>query len=236
VVAGGFPRSFTAASDAASRIWRREFIRSTVEHEPPQWSMNAAAAAIHRFWSMRVHFHGQTWNAAEPARSLGVNESTVRRYLDWLTQAYLVRQLQPWFANLGKRQVKAPKIYFRDSGLLHTLMGVHSQAELLHHPRLGASWEGFALEQVLRLARPDAAYFWATHTGAELDLLVLKHGKRVGVEFKHVDAPTLTPSMRIALADLELDALYVVYPGDRRYPLADRVEAVPLSQFVAVPP
>ncbi len=147
----------------------------------------------------------------------------------------MVRQLQPWHANIGKRQVKAPKIYFRDSGLLHTLMGVGSHADLLHHPRLGASWEGFALEQVLRLARPDAAHFWATHTGAELDLLMLKHGKRVGVEFKHVDAPSLTPSMRIAQADLELDALYVVYPGDRRYALADRVEAVPLPQFAAVP-
>jgi hypothetical protein len=147
----------------------------------------------------------------------------------------MVRQLQPWHANVGKRQVKAPKVYFRDSGLLHTLMGVRSQAELLHHPRLGASWEGYALEQVLRLARPDAAYFWATHTGAELDLLMFKHGKRVGVEFKHVDAPTLTRSMGIAFSDLALDALYVVYPGSRRYALADRMEAVPLQQFAAAP-
>jgi predicted AAA+ superfamily ATPase len=144
-----------------------------------------------------------------------------------------VRQLQPWHANVGKRQVKAPKVYFRDSGLLHTLMGVRSRADLLHHPRLGASWEGFALEQVLRLARPDQAWFWATHAGAELDLLMFKHGRRVGVEFKHADAPVLTPSMRIALADLALDALYVVYPGDRRYMLAEKVEAVPLGEFAS---
>jgi hypothetical protein len=144
-----------------------------------------------------------------------------------------VRQLQPWFENLGKRQVKSPKVYFRDSGLLHTLMGVRGAGDLLRHPRLGASWEGFALEQVLRVARPDEAYFWATHGGAELDLLMFKHGKRVGVEFEHSDAPTLTPSMRTALADLALDSLIVTYPGRRRYVLAPRVEVVPLSAFVS---
>jgi uncharacterized protein len=232
---GGYPLSYLATDDAQSLEWRQRFVDLYLQRDLPLLGINVAAPAMQRFWMMLTHYHGQVWNAAEPARSLGVNESTVRRYLDWLTQTYMVRQLQPWHANLGKRQVKAPKIYFRDSGLLHTLMGVRSQAELLHHPRLGASWEGFALEQVLRLARPDAAYFWATHTGAELDLLMLKYGKRVGVEFKHADAPTLTPSMRIALADLELDALYVVYPGDRRYALSDRVEAVPLPQFAAAP-
>jgi hypothetical protein len=161
-----------------------------------------------------------------------VSEPTVRRYLDWLTQGFMVRQLQPWHENLGKRQVKAPKIYFRDSGYLHALMGIRDAAGLTRHPRCGASWEGFALEQVLRLAQPDAAYFWATHQGAELDLLMFKYGKRVGVEFKHADAPGLTPSMRIAMSDLRLDALYVVYPGNRRYALADRIEAVPLEAFV----
>lgn len=174
---------------------------------------------------MLTHYHGQIWSAADPARSLGVNESTVRRYLDWLTQTYMVRQLPPWHENIGKRQVKAPKIHFRDSGLLHSLMGVRSEAELRVHPRSGAAWEGFALEQVLRLAQPDAAYFWATHTGAELDLLMFKYGKRV-------DAPSLTTSMRIAMHDLNLDALYVVYPGERRYTLADRIEAVALAHFV----
>lgn len=229
---GGFPRSFTAASDEASRIWRREFIRTTVERDLPQLGMNVAAPALYRFWSMLAHYHGQTWNAADPARSLGVNESTVRRYLDWLTQAYLVRQLQPWFANLGKRQVKAPKIYLRDSGLLHELLGIADPPALARHPKCGASWEGFALDQVLRIARPDEAYFWATHAGAELDLLMFKDGQRVGVEFKRNDAPQLTPSMRISLDDLALDALYVVYPGDRRYTLAPRVQAVPLASLL----
>jgi predicted AAA+ superfamily ATPase len=162
-----------------------------------------------------------------------VSEPTVRRYLDWLTQGLMVRQLQPWFENLAKRQVKAPKIYFRDTGYLHALLGIREASELIRHPRSGASWEGFALEQVLRLAQPNEAYFWATHQGAELDLLMFKHGKRVGVEFKRADAPGLTPSMRIALSDLKLDALYVVYPGERRYRLAEKAEAVPLAHFAA---
>ena len=232
---GGFPRSFTATDDEASRIWRREFIRTVVERDLPQLGMNVAAPALYRFWSMLAHYHGQTWNAADPARSLGVNESTVRRYLDWLTQAYLVRQLQPWFANLGKRQVKAPKIYLRDTGLLHELLGIADPAALARHPKCGASWEGFALDQVLRIAQPDEAYFWATHAGAELDLLMLKDGRRVGVEFKHSDAPHLTASMRIALQDLTLDRLYVVYPGDRQYSLAENVHAVPLSALLPQP-
>lgn len=232
---GGFPRSFTAASENDSRIWRREFMRTVVERDLPQLGLNVPAPALMRFWAMLAHYHGQTWNAADPARSLGVNESTVRRYLDWLTQAYLVRQLQPWFANLGKRQVKAPKIYLRDSGLLHELLGIADTAALERHPKCGASWEGFALEQVLRIAQPDQAYFWATHAGAELDLLMFKHGRRVGVEFKRTDAPKLTPSMRVAMLDLELDALYVVYPGERRYALAQGVEAVPLSAVLPPP-
>jgi hypothetical protein len=229
---GGFPRSFTASDDEASRIWRREFIRTVVERDLPQLGMNVPAPAIHRFWAMLAHFHGQIWNAADPARSLGTSEHTVRRYLDWLSQAYLVRQLQPWFANVGKRQVKAPKIYLRDTGMLHELLGIADPAALARHPRSGASWEGFALDQVLRLARPDAAYFWATHAGAELDLLMFKEGRRVGVEFKRSDAPALTPSMRIAMHDLSLDALYVVYPGSRRYGLSERIEAVPLPALL----
>ena len=229
---GGFPRSYMAADDAASRIWRREFIRTVVERDLPQLGIGAPAPAMHRFWSMLAHFHGQIWNAADPARSLGVNESTVRRYLDWLTQAFLVRQLQPWHANLGKRQVKAPKVYVRDSGLLHELLGIEDPAALMRHPRSGASWEGFAIDQVLRIARPDTAYFWATHGGAELDLLMFRNEQRIGVEFKRADAPMLTPSMRTAMTDLQLDALYVVYPGSRRYALAERVEAVPLGALV----
>lgn len=229
---GGFPRSYTAQSDDCSRAWRREFIRTTVERDLPQLGMNVPAPAIRRFWAMLAHLHGQVWNAADPARSLGVNESTVRRYLDWLTQACLVRQLQPWFADLGKRQVKAPKIYLRDTGLLHELLGITDPQALHMHPKSGASWEGFALDQVLRIARPDEAYFWATHAGAELDLLMFKDGRRVGVEFKRADAPTLTLSMRIAMQDLSLDALYVVYPGTRRYTLAPNVEALPLAALL----
>ena len=229
---GGFPPAFTAASDEDAGAWCRNTVSRFVESDLPQLGLNVAAPTMLRFWAMLAHVHGNVWNAADPARSLGVSEPTVRRYLDWLTQTFMVRQLQPWFENLSKRQVKSPKIYFRDSGLLHALMGIRSQGELLRHLRSGASWEGFALEQVLRITQPDDAYFWATHQGAELDLLMFKHGKRIGVEFKRVDAPTLTPSMRIALSDLRLDALYVVYAGKRRYKLADRVEAVPLDAFV----
>lgn len=231
---GGFPRSYTAASNADSRIWRREFIRTVVERDLPQLGMNVPAPALYRFWAMLAHWHGQVWNAAEPARSLGVSESTVRRYLDGLTQAYLVHQLQPWFSNTAKRQVKAPKTYLRDTGLLHELLGIDDPTALLQHPRCGASWEGFALDQVLRIAQPDEAYFWATHAGAELDLLMFKAGRRVGVEFKRADAPVLTKSMRIAGEDLALDALFVVYPGPRRYALAEGVEAVPLGELLPV--
>lgn len=183
---------------------------------------------------MLGHYHGQIWNAADPARSLGVSEPTVRRYLDWLTQACMVRQLRPWHENLGKRQAKAPKIYFRDTGLLHTLLGIRTEAELLTHPKSGASWEGFVLEQTLRITQPDQAFFWATHAGAELDLLMFKYGKRVGVEFKRADVPRVTPSMRIALVDLKLDALYVVYPGERRFALDERIEAIPAAALADI--
>ncbi len=225
---GGFPRSYLAASDADSMAWRTGAVSSHVEVDLPQFGVNIAAPAMLRFWRMLAHYHGQIWTAADPARSLGVSEPTVRRYLDTLTQTLMVRQLQPWHENLGKRQVKAPKIYFRDTGLLHALMGVTTLPDLLTHPRCGASWEGFALEQVLRLAKPDAAHFWATHQGAELDLLMLKGARRVGVEFKRADVPRITRSMRTAIDDLKLDALYVVYPGEQRFRLTEGVEAVPL--------
>lgn len=229
---GGYPLAFLAADDTAAEAWRSNAIRHLLESDLPQYGIKAPAPAMLRFWRMLAHCHGQVWNAADPARSLGLSETTVRRYLDHLTQTFMVRQLQPWFENLGKRQVKAPKLYFRDSGLLHSLMGVRSQDDLFVHPRSGASWEGFALEQVLRLAEPDEAYFWATHGGAELDLLLIRGRQRVGVEFKRADAPRLTPSMRIAQQDLKLDALYVVYPGTQRYALAEGVEAVPLAALL----
>jgi predicted AAA+ superfamily ATPase len=229
---GGFPRSFLARSDADSWSWRENFVRLTVEADLPGLGIGASVNALRRFWTMVAHYHGQVWNAAEPARSLGVSESTVRRYLDILTDTYLVRQLQPWFENLGKRQVRSPKVYVRDSGLLHALLGIRGVTDLLTHPKCGASWEGLLLEQVLHVAQPEEAYFWATHQGAELDLLMFKHGRRVGVEFKRADAPRLTPSMRIALEDLALDALLVVYPGDRTYRLAERVHVVPAASVV----
>lgn len=225
---GGFPLSYTAPSDSTSVDWRLGSIQSFLQRDLPQLGINVSAAAMLRFWRMLCHYHGQIWNAAEPARSMGVNETTVRRYLDHLTDTFMVRQLQPWHQNLGKRQVKSPKIYFKDSGLLHALLGIESSNDLWHHPLCGASWEGFAMEQILRIAMPDEAYFWATHQGAELDLLMLRGSKRIGVEFKRSDAPTVTRSMRTAIDDLKLDALYVVHAGDLRYDLAYGIEAVPL--------
>jgi predicted AAA+ superfamily ATPase len=232
---GGFPRSYLAASDEDSFVWRMQAIANHVRVDLPQFGLNIAAPAMLRFWTMLAHYHGQIWSAAPLAQSMGVSEPTIRRYLDTLTQSLMIRQLQPWHANLGKRQVKAPKIYFRDTGLLHALLGIQTTTDLLTRPQSGASWEGFALEQVLRIAQPDQAYFWATHQGAELDLLMLKGSQRVGVEFKRSDAPKVTPSMRIAMHDLQLDALYVVYPGLHRYPLGEGMEAVPLWAMLQQP-
>lgn len=230
---GGFPRSFLSRTHEDSLRWRNEFIQTCLERDLPQLGVSIPAQTLRRFWVMVAHYHGNIWNAAEPARSLGVSEPTVRRYLDLMTGVFLVRQLPPWHENLGKRQVKAPKVYVRDSGLLHALLGVRTDAELLHHPKCGASWEGYAIEEALNLVQPDDAYFWATHQGAELDLLLLKDGRRFGMEIKRTDAPTLTPSMRIALDDLRLEHLIVLYPGMQRYPLSARVTAVPLAEFTA---
>jgi predicted AAA+ superfamily ATPase len=229
---GGFPLSYTARAETDSLMWRRQFLQTFLERDMPQLGVTIPAIALRRFWSMVAHYHGQIWNAAELARALAVNESTVRRYLDLMTGVFMIRQLPPWFENLGKRQVKAPKIYVRDSGLLHALLGIANQRDLEHHPKVGASWEGYAVEEILKALRPDDAYFWATHNGAEIDLVLFRHGRRIGIECKRTDAPTLTPSMRIALADLKLDELHVVYPGEKRYPLARKVEAVPLAELV----
>lgn len=229
---GGFPLAFTARTEADSLTWRQQFIQTFLERDMPQLGVAIPAVALRRFWTMVAHYHGQTWNAAELARALAVNQSTVRRYLDLMAGVFMVRQLLPWFENLGKRQVKAPKVYVRDSGLLHALLGIGSARDLELHPKVGASWEGYAIEEILKAHRPDDAYYWATHQGAELDLLMFKRGRRIGVECKRMDAPVLTPSMRIALADLKLDQLLVVYPGTARYALARRIEVVPLPQFV----
>lgn len=228
---GGFPLSFLADSDTNSLAWRKNFIQTFLERDMPQFGIGTPAPMLLRFWTMLAHYHGQVWNAAEPARSLGVNESTVRRYLDLLEGVFMVRQLRPWFENLKKRQVKSPKVYFRDSGLLHQLLGIRTQDDLLCHPKCGASWEGYVIEELLKLSQPDDAYFWATHAGAELDLLLFKDGRRLGVEVKRMDAPRLTASMRIAQEDLALDRLMVIYPGDRRFTLAENVEAVPAAEL-----
>jgi uncharacterized protein len=225
---GGFPRSFLARSEALSNEWRRDFIRTFLERDIPQLGIRIPAEALRRFWTMLAHYHGQIWNAAVLARSLGVNEHTVRRYLDILAGTYVVRVLPPWFEHIGKRQFRAPKLYVRDSGLLHTLLGLDTRAQLQAHPKLGASWEGFALEQVLSQASDADAYFWGTHAGAELDLLLMRGGKRMGIEFKYSSAPSMTKSLHIALADLKLDAAWIVYPGEVEYPVHEQVSALPL--------
>lgn len=230
---GGFPRSFLARSGRDSRAWRRHFIATYLERDLPQLGIAIPPAALLRFWRMVAHSHGSAWSGADIARSLGVSEPTVRRYLDLLTGLFLVRQLQPWHANLAKRQVKSPKVYVRDSGLLHELLGVASPDDLLAHPECGASWEGFAIEQVLGTVAPDEAYFWATHQGAELDLLLVVDGRRYGVEVKRNDAPRMTPSIRVALDDLELHHLTVLYPGRQAYDLDARVSVRPLADLAS---
>jgi len=226
---GGFPLAWLAHKEQDSFAWRKQFIQTLLERDLPQWGVRTPAVALLRFWTMLTHDHGQIWNAAEPAKALGVDPSTTRRHLDLLTDALMVRQLQPWYANLKKRQIKAPKVYVRDSGLLHQLLGLENEKALLSHPKLGASWEGFVIEQVLASEPHDEACFWGTHQGAEIDLLLRRGDRLLGVECKRADAPKLTPSMRIALEDLGLERLAVVYPGAQRYPLSEQVEVVPLA-------
>ena len=233
---GSFPLSFLARSDADSFAWRQQFIQTYLERDLPQLGINVSAATMLRFWTMLAHYHGNVWNAAEPARSMGVSQPTVRHYLGLLTDLFIVRELSPWHENLKKRQVKSPKVYFRDSGLLHQLLGVRTERDLLSHPKSGASWEGYAIEETLKLAESNEAYFWATHTGAELDLLIFKRGKRYGIEAKRQDAPRITPSMRAALADLRLEHLTVLYPGTRLYSLHDQITAVPISELASGDP
>jgi len=226
-VRGGFPRSFLADTDADSMAWRKAFVRTFIERDLPQFGAELRVPALHRFLGMLAHCHGQILNVAELATALDIAQATVRRYLDLLEHLALIRQLRPWHENLRKRQVKRPKFYFRDAGLYHHLLGVETMDALLKHPRIGASWEGFVLEKVIAESTPDQAYFWATHNGAELDLLLLDGGRRVGVEIKYVDAPRRTRSMVVAVNDLRLDALHVVYPGEVRYAIDDRMTAVP---------
>jgi hypothetical protein len=229
---GGFPRSFLAASDGASERWRRNFIRTFLERDIPLLGIRISAETLRRFWMMVAHYHGQIWNGAELARSFGVSETTVRHYLDLLTGAYVLRQLPPWFENIGKRQYRAPKVYVRDTGLLHSLLGIRRRDELLGHPKLGASWEGFAIEQILDVAGATEAFYWGTHAGAELDLVLFRGGRRYGVEFKRADAPLMTKSLHIALEDLKLDRAWIVYPGKERYPVHEKVLVCPLPELL----
>lgn len=232
-IRGGFPRSFLASSEPDSTAWREGFVRTFLERDLPQYGIRVGAQTMRRFWTMLAHGHGQLWNASELGRALGLSDKTVKSYLDDLTQTYMVRQLQPWFENLRKRQVKSPKIYLRDSGILHHLLGIGTYEEVTGHPKVGASWEGFALEQVLRLTRPGEAYFWATQSGAELDLLLIEGGKRIGYEFKYSEKPTTSKSMRIAMEDLRLEKLRIVCPGDVRADLDKRIEVIGIRQLSA---
>jgi predicted AAA+ superfamily ATPase len=232
-VRGGFPRSFLAQDESTSMAWRENFIRTFLERDIPQLGITIASETLRRFWTMVAHYHGRVWNAAQFARSLSTSENTARRYLEILAGAYMVRILPPWFENIRKRQVKAPKIYIRDSGIFHSLLQLPTLADLQGHPNLGASWEGFALEHVIGALDTPDAYFWATHAGAELDLLITVRGKRYGFEFKYADAPGRSRSMHSAIHDLHLEHLWVVYPGHEQYALDDRITVISVD---TIPP
>ncbi len=228
---GGFPRAFLAETTAAWERWMENFTRTFLERDIPGLGSKVAPASLGRFWRMLAHFHGQTWNAADLARSMDVSVTAVNHYRDLLTGTFLLRVLPPWFENLGKRLVKSPKVYLRDSGILHHLLGLGEMLELRTHPRYGASWEGFALEQCLIAHGEREAYFYGTQRGAELDLLLLRRGRRWGFEFKCTDAPKTTKSMHVALDDLKLEHLWVVYPGSLRYEMTEKITALPLREI-----
>lgn len=230
---GGLPRSYLAADPEASQAWRDDYISTFLERDLARLGIRIPAATMRRFWTMLAHYHAQTWNGAELARALGVSEATVRRYLDALTDALVVRQLQPWFANIAKRQVRSPKVYIRDSGLLHRLLGITDHPNLLSHPKVGASWEGFIIEQLLMFENVRNPWFWGTHAGAELDLVADVDGQRVGIEIKRTDRPHVTPSIRHALTDLDLPRVIVIHAGKQAFPLAPQVHAIPADQILS---
>jgi hypothetical protein len=225
---GGFPRAYLARTNSQSHEWLRGFIRTFLERDLPQLGITIRSTTLQRFWTMLAHYHGQIWNSSEFGRSFGVADTTVRNYLDLMTSALVTRQLQPWHENISKRQVKAPKIYITDSGVLHALLNLRSMMDLEGHPKIGASWEGFLLQQVIRRlqAFPEECYFWATHGGAELDLFVLRGRRRYGFEFKRTTSPRVTPSIRSALSDLKLNRLDVIHAGENTFPLAEKIRAV----------
>jgi predicted AAA+ superfamily ATPase len=230
-IRGGLPRSFLGKSDKASLDWRGDYIRDFLQRDLADMGITIPSTTLRRFWNMVAHYHGGIWNAAEFARSLGTSENTARHYLDILSGAWAVRALPPWFENMGKRQVRSPKVYIRDSGLLHALLGLVNMNQLMGHPKAGASWEGFVIDQILTLLGTQEGYFWGTHQGAELDLLIHHRGKRLGFEMMMSDAPSLTKSMNIAIEDLKLDRLFVVYPGRETFTLAKQVEVLPMHDL-----
>ena len=232
---GGFPRSFLARTDEDSLAWREGFIQTFLARDIPQLGISIPPAAMRRFWTMLAHYHGQTWNASELGRSLDLSDKTVRSYLDILTGTFMVRQLQPWYENVGKRQVKAPKIYLRDSGIFHALLNLPDFQTLHGYPRVGASWEGFAIEQVLQAVKPSQAFFWATHSGAEVDLFFIFHGRRYGVECKFSEAPKITKSINQAIESLNLAHLWIIHPGEHPYPLSKQVSVWPMKDIAALP-
>jgi predicted AAA+ superfamily ATPase len=227
---GGFPLSYLAADDAASHQWRTDFIRTFLERDIRRFGVNTQPEPLRRLWQMLAHLHGGISNGSEIGRSLGESNQTVRRHLDILTNAFMIRQLPPWFENLGKRLVRHPKVYVRDTGLLHALLGLATPAAIEGHPKCGASWEGFCIEQILRRSDDRQAWFWATHSGAELDLLLLRNGRKIGFEFKYSDAPRTTKSMHSAVESLELERLIVVHPGEACYPLTEKIQIASLSE------
>lgn len=228
---GGFPLSYLANNDEDSFLWRQAYITTFLERDIPNLGFHIPPQQMRRFWLMLVHYHGQIFNASELGKSLGISDHMVRKYLDILAGTFMIRILLPWYENLEKRQIKSPKIYFRDSGILHGLIGIRKQDDLEIHPKMGSFWEGFALEEIIRQsgAKAEECYFWATQSKAELDLLIIKDGKRIGYEFKYTDAPKLTPSMKIASKDLGLDHLYVIYPGTTTFSLSDSITVRGLS-------
>jgi len=234
LVRGGFPKSFLAETEQNSADWRREYISSFLERDIPKLGFNIPSRTLRRFWVMLAHYHANIFNATEIGNSLGVSHTAIRHYLDILTGTFMVRNLQPWFANIKKRQVKSPKIYFRDTGILNSLIGVEDQNQLLTHPKLGAVWEGFALEEIIRFhaAVSEDCYYWRTHTGAELDLLIVTSQQRLGFEIKYTDSPTISKSMRIALEDLELSRLFIIVPGAQKYQLAENIHVIGIVTYI----
>lgn len=231
---GGFPRSFLARTWAESFAWRQDFVRTFLERDLPQLGVHVSSLTMRRFWTMLAHAHGQTWNSSEFARAFGVADTTVRGYLDRLSAALVARQLPPWHENISKRQVKAPKVYVADSGILHALLNLRTRGDVEHHPKVGASWEGFVLDEIIRHLHAERleCFYWATHGGAELDLLIVRGRRRLGFEVKRTTSPSVSPSMKIAMKDLGLTRLDLIYPGDKTFPLAKGIRAVGFSRLI----